>query len=660
MLDILQRIGHGLAAIPKASKNATETGRNLLNVLKPFFVAKETRATALLYVAGIIALLFASGWINVRIAHATNYWYNSIQGQHFKIEDWLLGWLASWPHAFGFTDRNCWLIILLLLLALITPVQAYGNRFQAWLAVEWRGFMANLSFDGYFSWLSWLRMESNPKVDAPDQRMTDNTRDFTSTSVVLAVAFISALINMIVYTPDLLHISVGLTVGVYVWAIFVSGMSIWIGKPMVGQNNRLNEMEAALRFHLQEVRREAEAIAFARGEQIAQAEARAKQKLAIDAQKDIILRNFLLQLFTTPVNGLVPWLAPIFLGGVIAYTNGVSFGTIMAAGLDVGWLYGALSVVVNQFPLISAYLAFVKRISALQETLKDYSKHPLPSGGIKLSDGDDIVFEGLTLGSRDGKTEFVSKLDLAIKKGERLCVIADDAAARTEVARLLDRLTATGSGKMQAPPRNDVMVLSEIPYLPEASLRAVVASPCADCGDDESIVKVLKQTGLSRLIKRCGGLDAVQNWRGILKLSELQRLSFARALFQNPGHIVIAGGMSSLPSRSKDEFYGMLHAETTVVTITSDEALVKYHQRVLTIATGGSWDVHEASEHKPKDGKAEVLQLFTQLEALLSKDDALCSEGEDATIKADLVRLIERLRASCGGKPQAPSHPDGN
>jgi putative ATP-binding cassette transporter len=659
MLNLLRRIGHGLAAIPKASKTATETTGNLINVLKPFFVAKETRATALLYVAGIIALLFASGWINVKIAHATSYWMNSIQGQPFTIEDWLLGWVASWPQWLGFSARNCWLIILLLLLCLITPIQAYGNRFQAWLAVDWRKFMANLSFDGYFSWLSWLRMESNAKVDAPDQRMTDNTRDFTSTSVVLAVAFISALINMIVYTPDLMHISVGLTIGVYVWALFVSGTSIWIGKPMVAQNNRLNEMEAALRFHLQEVRREAEAIAFARGEQIAQAAAVAKQQAAIDAQKAIILRNFLLQLFTTPVNGLVPWLAPIFLGGVIAWTNGVSFGTILAAGLDVGWLYGALSVVVNQFPLISAYLAFVKRISALQEALKDYSKHPLPSGGIKIADGDDIVLEQLTLGSKDGKTEFVSKLDLVLKKGERLCVIADDAAARTEVARLLDRLTATGSGKMQAPQRKDVMVLAEIPYLPEASLRAVVASPCADCGDDEAILNILKQTGLSRLIKRCGGLDAVQNWRGIMKLSELQRLSFARALFQNPGHIVIAGGMSSLPSRTKDEFYGMLHPDKTVVTITSDESLVKYHQRVLTIASGGTWEIHQANEHKPKDSKAELLQLSSQLEALLSRDEALCGNGEDATIKADFVRLLERLRASCSGKLQAPPH-DGN
>jgi putative ATP-binding cassette transporter len=416
---------------------------------------------------------------------------------------------------------------------------------------------------------------------------------------------------MLVWTPELWHLSHELTYLVYGWAVVVSVLSAIIGKPLVRLSYTYNEREADFRFTLQEARREAEAIAYAQAEEMTRQQASSRLGLVVDMQIAVMKRNIFVQAFTTYANGVVPWMAPVLLAPLFVLHGS---GVIFEAQLGVTMLFGALAVVVNQFGSITSGLAVADRLDSLRQAQEDYAKQPIPEGGIAITDGADLVFQKLILKSFDGKTDLikigpegVEGLDMVIKKGESLCVLGDDAMAKTEFVRLLNRLTKSGQGLVTLPSREDMSFLLETPFLPPVSLREAVTGDPKKV-DDEEVLKVLRLVGLATLRKRVGGLDTPVNWGKELKSNELQRLSFARAVFSKHSYVVIDGGMSALNTKTTQLFYGMLSSrpDTTVVSVAASSTAAKYHKWVLVLNVEKPWELHTFTDFERIEQERKV------------------------------------------------------
>ncbi|HEY9775915.1 MAG TPA: hypothetical protein V6C81_19285 [Planktothrix sp.] len=343
----------------------------LYRVTKPFFFDKASRLIAPTYLIAIVTLMYVSSQLTVDISHALKHHMNTLNGQPiFDSDGVFMAWLTRvvwsiWPN-----PHYLWLIDFLIMLAIIDPVQVFGNYLQSKLAVVWRQFLAMKYLRRQFTGKTALHVERDGHLDNSDQRITDNIREFTAISVSLFVAFGQGLISVLVWTPDLWHTSPLLTVSVYVWALLVSVVSAVIGKPLVDLNYGLNKREADLRFTLQESRREAEAIAKANGEEKAYAATTGRLSSVIEAQLAILRRNVFVQLFTTYANGIVPWMAPVLIAPLLVAGTA---GDVVEAGLAVTSLFAALSLVVNQFTAITIYLALAERLDALQESQKKYA-----------------------------------------------------------------------------------------------------------------------------------------------------------------------------------------------------------------------------------------------------------------------------------------------
>jgi len=162
-----------------------------------------------------------------------------------------------------------------------------------------------------------------------------------------------------------------------------------------------------------------------------------------------------------------------------------------------------------------------------------------------------------------------------------------------------------GSGRLIRPPSDQLMFLTQNPYLPPTTLREAICYPGISlCPDDERLMQVLRMVNLSDLAQRSGGLDTVQNWHDMLSLSEQQRLCIARIIQQNPKYVVIDEATSALEPEAEHLFYTLLRTlGTTIVSAGNGVALSKYHTKILELAGDGSWRTYPASSYKPREFK---------------------------------------------------------
>jgi putative ATP-binding cassette transporter len=98
--------------------------------------------------------------------------------------------------------------------------------------------------------------------------------------------------------------------------------------------------------------------------------------------------------------------------------------------------------------------------------------------------------------------------------------------------------------------------LSQQPYLPLGSLRAVVAYPAAqDAFPEERVREALRVFGLDALASR---LDDEEPWEQKLSAHEQQRLALARVLLHEPEWILLDEATSNLDEATEAKAYEIL------------------------------------------------------------------------------------------------------
>lgn len=171
----------------------------------------------------------------------------------------------------------------------LVAVSASLNVSVAWLRkllqIRWRQGLTDVVLD---AWLSdkayWhLRDRQENGLDNPDQRIADDCRIFVyrlttealelMTNVVALVSYVAILWSLSTFPLALSLFGIEISIARYmVWAapLYVavsSGVTHWLGKPLIPLNVEQQKTEADFRFALARLRENGEPVAFARGEQ---------------------------------------------------------------------------------------------------------------------------------------------------------------------------------------------------------------------------------------------------------------------------------------------------------------------------------------------------------------------------------------------------------
>jgi putative ATP-binding cassette transporter len=199
-------------------------------------------------------------------------------------------------------------------------------------------------------------------------------------------------------------------------------------------------------------------------------------------------------------------------------------------------LIGAFSLIVTQFQQISSYAVVMARLSALGEGVE---RLETVAARIEMDSGEELEYRQLSLRSpRDGRL-LVANLSARLPVGTRTLVTGDEEAS-IALFRATAGLWEAGEGRIVLPPADEILFLTERPYLPPGTLRqALVRTGREQDLTDARIHEVLRELGVAGMLEKAGGLDVERDWDELLSLGEQQVLSFARLALAAPRYALL-------------------------------------------------------------------------------------------------------------------------
>jgi putative ATP-binding cassette transporter len=484
---------------------------------------------------------------------------------------------------------------------LVSTIYTYAEQS---LGLLWREWATRLTIFGYANHRVYYRIKAKGKIGNPDQRITDDIRTYSTATLSFALILLNASLTVIAFSGVMWSISPLLFVVSILYAAAGSFLTFMIGRPLARLNYDQLDKEANLRASLIYLRGNAESVAISRREgHLIQLSLKNLGDLAANFRR-IIAVNRNVNFSTTGYNWLIQiipalFIAPLFIGGK------VQFGVITQSAIAFSQLLGAFSIIVTQFQSISSYTAVLARLAALVEARRS-AKADEKSSAIAFSRAKgQVVFSGLTLRSPRTGRVLVKELSLSIPHGVRVLVRGRDETARTALFLATGGLWNMGEGRIVRPGLEEVLLLTEVPYLPPGTLRELLMRPWPEEAPpsesslvevrvpEERILETMRTLKIESLVTRFGGLDKRNHWENTLPLDDQQLLVIARLLLANPRFAFLDRPSTTLDPEQVDWVLGMLKDRSiSYVTFEDEEKSVNLerYDAVLELKDEGAWD----------------------------------------------------------------------
>ncbi len=507
-------------------------------------------------------------------------------------------------------QRGLW--IYLGTFAATIPLAAFYRYVEDRLALNWRDFLARNLMLRYFNNRAYYRLLSNEEIDNPDQRISEDARNFTITALSFVLIAINSVIQIIGYAGVLWSISGTLVAVLLGYAIGGTAVAFLIGRRLIGLNYLQYEREADFRYGLVRVRDNAESIAFYRGERREFRDLRSRLGAVVGNMLVLIRWNRNLTFFTTGYNSLaliLPMLivAPLFLEGK------VEFGKITQAAAAFATFLAAVSLVITQFERLSAFAAGVTRLGGLWDSLDAQdAEDDLEAEDEQIEVSEDqrtLTLEKLSVSTPGGARELLHEVDFKLPPGGSLLIMGVSGSGKSSLLRTIAGLWNSGEGKIGRPAYRNMMFLPQRPYMVPGSLKAQLDYPGAGKNlDEEAMNEVLETVNLPELSARVeGDFDRPADWANMLSLGEQQRLSFARLLLKKPAIAFLDESTSALDEPNEERMYEYLREQRyTFVSVGHRSTLLKHHDWLLRIGKDATWELVKTADLE-KDSAASAV-----------------------------------------------------
>ena len=564
--------------------------RDAWMLARPYFAVSDERWLA----RGLLAAVIALALTNVGLSVLINFWRGAFYTA-LGDKDWdsFIALILFYSRnkngfTFGFT-----------LLAFIhVGVYIYQYYLMQMLEIRWRRWLT----DKYLN--EWMADRAYYKIslagshelgtDNPDQRISEDIRDFCETSLSLTLGLISRVVTLFSF----LSILWGLSAAIQFWGLTVPGSLVWIalvyavfgticthltGRPLAALVFRQQRVEADFRYSLVRVRENVEGIALYRGEHEEKTNLLHRFTAIYGNYRAIMNRTFLLNLVTGTYGQaalIFPFVivAPGYFAG--RFAQGVIFQTIDA----FGQVESALSWIVDRYNNLATWRAIVERLATFHRSVE--AARVADANLIRSESADNTLrVRGLDLNLPNG-TKLLEAADLTITGGHSVVITGRSGSGKSTLFRALSGIWPFARGEIQMP--KNVFFLPQRPYIPLGTLRHVITYPTDGTHHDRGeLGQLLRDVGLPHLVDR---LDRDDNWPQSLSGGELQRIAVARALLAKPAWIFMDEATASLDPESETEIYQTLKRllpETTLVCIAHGQSVAAFHDGRIVFERSG-------------------------------------------------------------------------
>lgn len=585
-----------------------------LDIAVPYY-KEDQKASSLLLT--VVLLTFLNSGVSVAFSYINRDFYNALSARNEEE------FYAKIVLFFGF-------------LTLAVPLTVAYRYYREKLSLYWREGLTNRVLDQYCVNKMFYNLEvsRDPLFDNPDQRIAEDIRSFTRTSLDFFITLLSSFIDLLSFALVLININPTLFVTIILYSGVGSIVTSKLGQELVQLNYDRLTKEANFRFSLIRMRENAESIAFydtsARGEMTFLIK---NFNEIVSTQMGIINVQRNLEAFTTSYRYLVQVLpslivAPLYFKGL------VELGTITQSYGAFNHILGDFSLIINQFESLSAFSAGLSRLGSFLDKLNASDSTTIVTlPKVRLSQKvlpDDVLVRcsNLTLLTPDGTRTLIGGIqpnyttvvdntyrnhgiNIEIKKNENILISGNSGAGKSSLLRCIAGLWATGNGSViwnsasegDGKVPVDVFFLPQKPYNLLGSLRQQImyplvidASAYSSAGDVEQIdnylIEILKEVKLDNLADRMcrgkpvKGLYKEKDWSKVLSLGEQQRLAFARVLYNKPRVVVVDEATSAMDIYAEEAMYKLLQSKgISYISVGHRPTLDKFHNRKLTISS---------------------------------------------------------------------------
>jgi putative ATP-binding cassette transporter len=376
--------------------------RRFLGIAKPYWFSEEKwGARGLLAV--LLFFLLALNGLNVLLSYVGRDFMTAIANKN----------TSSFFHL---------VFVYLIVFLMGTPIQVFNDYLTSKLGLYWRRWLTNHFLNKYFRNRAFYEVNSNPQIDNPDERISQDINAFTRGALSYSLTIIGSIITFISFVGILWSISTTLVIITILYSFFGTIITVFFGQRLIGLNFNQLRREADFRYKLVHVRDNAEMIAFFGGEEQELSQVWRRFTEAFNNFNLLIGWQRNLGFFTTEYSYLI-MIIPSLVIAPLYFTGKVQFGVISQANLAFTQVLGALSLVVSQFQDLSAFISQINRLGTFREILEV----PTPSNQMRGTSIDTAIdsrlaLEHVTLLTPDYQRTLVKDLSFTVQPGAGLLI----------------------------------------------------------------------------------------------------------------------------------------------------------------------------------------------------------------------------------------------
>lgn len=425
--------------------------------------------------------------------------------------------------------------------------------------------------------------------DNIDQRIQQDAQDFIASTAELVRGLISAIVSTIEFTVILwnlsgvlsvlgLEIPRGMVMFIYLFILFATATSVWIGLPLVKLNFQNEHFNGNYRYALVRVRDHAESIAFYNGEAAEGRNLRRHFAHIIRNRWQIVFRSLGLNGFNTGITQISN-LLPLMLQAPRFFAGQVKIGDMHQTVQAFNRLQRALSFFRNSYKDFTAYQARLERLDGFFQSMQDHLPYRQPQ-----HEAENCILQAdkLTLYRNNGNI-LLSDVSFRAQSGDSLLIRGPSGCGKTSLLRALAGLWPFGSsGHIIGPAREHILFVPQRPYTPQGSLRRAICYPNIR-PDEHQLAAALEACRLGYLKEL---LDTEDDWQHKLSPGELQRIAFVRILITRPHLVLLDEATAALDEDTEAALYRLIHQElpdSIIVSIGHRSTLNAFHNQIICV-----------------------------------------------------------------------------
>ncbi len=559
----------------------------------PYFRSEEKRSAWALLIT-IVAMNLAMVGMLVVLSYWNNAFYNT-----FQTKDWNA--FLSLLFAYQRTESGLLMPGFVYIATVYIVIAVYARYLQQWLNIRWRRWLTSRFIHEWLSDQAYYRIGLrsagsgvNDGTDNPDQRVSEDVRDFVSSTLSLGIDLLSNVVTIFSFMGVLWGLSgpitlLGITIpGYLVWvaliyAILGTIVTHYVGRPLALLNFAQQRFEANFRFGLVRVRENTEGVALYRGEG-------EETSGLLSRFSDIYANFYAIMKRTKLLNSVVVGYSQVSgIFPIVVMAPRLFFGTLTLGALfqTVGAfsrVQGALSWVIESYSSLAEYRATTERLATFGRAIESARASAAVgrSAGVSeaASASPDLVLDDVTLSLPDGST-LLDHVRLDFPRGRNTVISGRSGTGKSTLFRAIAGIWPFAQGTIRRPSGTSLF-LPQRPYIPLGTLRHAVCYPSAPDGFDQARVEAaLRDAGLGVLV---GALDDDAPWGQRLSGGEQQRLAVARALLLRPDWLFLDEATANLDPESEAALLRTLRERlpgTTMVSITHGQGASEADSRVV-------------------------------------------------------------------------------